>query len=80
MPSSVIVRAQAQESHAVAALAHDLIALLLSGSPLISTTLSSMRVNTRTTSRYSSQSNRACGVNGSRTKRVRFTEPSRQEP
>ena len=51
-----------------------------SGRPLISTTLSSMRVNTRTTSRYSSQSKRACGVNGSRTKRVRFTEPSRHEP
>ncbi|MCY1250181.1 hypothetical protein D9M72_637940 [compost metagenome] len=51
-----------------------------SGRPLTSTTLSSMRVNTRTTSLYSSQSNRAWAVNGSRTKRVRLTEPSRQAP
>src|SRR4029450_8081398 len=42
--------------------------------------LSSMRVNTFTTLRYSSQSKRASSVNGSSTKRVRFTEPSRQEP
>ncbi len=51
-----------------------------SGRPLISTTLSSMRVNTFTTSRYSSQSKRAFGPNGSRTKVVRLTEPSRHEP
>ena len=51
-----------------------------SGRPFTSTTLSSMRVNTRTTSLYSSQSKRASGVNGSTTKRVRFTEPSRHEP
>src|SRR5262249_39159685 len=50
------------------------------GRPLISTTLSSMRVNTRTTSRYSFQSNSANSVNGLRTKRVRFTEPRRHEP
>ena len=35
-----------------------------SGRPLISTTLSSMRVNVRTTSRYSSQSKLASSVNG----------------
>ena len=51
-----------------------------SGRPLISTTLSSMRVKIFTTSRYSSQSKRALGPNGSRTKVVRFTEPSRHEP
>ena len=51
-----------------------------SGSPLISTTLSSMRVKVRTTSRYSSQSKLASSVNGRRTKRVRLTDPSRQEP
>ena len=39
-----------------------------------------MRVKTFTTSRYSFQSNSAKSVNGWRTKRVRFTEPSRQEP
>src|SRR6185369_13783289 len=48
--------------------------------PLISTTLSSMRVNTLMTLRNSSQSKRAWSVNGSRTKRVRLTEPSRHEP
>ena len=51
-----------------------------SGRPLISTTLSSARVNTRTTSRYSSQSKCASALKGARTKRVRLTEPSRQEP
>jgi hypothetical protein len=44
-------RAEAEEAHAVAALVGDLVALLSSGRPLISTTLSSMRVNTATTSR-----------------------------
>ena len=53
---------------------------LSSGNPLTSTTSSSMRVKTLTTLRYSSQSKRACSVNGSRTKLVRLTEPSRQEP
>ena len=48
-----------------------------SGRPLISTTLSSMRVNTFTTSRYSSQSNSREVGERMRTKRVRFTEPSR---
>ena len=51
-----------------------------SGRPLTSTTLSSMRVNTRTTSLYSSQSNVAWSVKGLRTKVVRLTEPSRQAP
>ena len=51
-----------------------------SGRPFTSTTLSSMRVKTFTTLRYSSQSKCAFSVNGSRTKLVRFTEPSRQEP
>ncbi|MNJ60914.1 hypothetical protein D3C77_566770 [compost metagenome] len=51
-----------------------------SGRPLISTTLSSMRVKMRTTSRYLSQSKRASAPNGSTTKLVRLTEPSRQEP
>src|SRR3990172_4916919 len=50
------------------------------GSPLISTTLSSMRVKTRTTSRNSSQSNRAWSVKGSRTNLVRLIEPKRQAP
>ncbi len=51
-----------------------------SGRPLTSTTLSSMRVNTRTTSRYSSQSNVARSVNGLRTNLVRLIEPNRQAP
>ncbi len=51
-----------------------------SGRPLISHTLSSMRVKTFTTSRYSFQSNSAKSVNAFFTKRVRFTEPSRHEP
>src|SRR5918995_3131936 len=39
-----------------------------------------MRVKTLMTLRNSSQSKRACSVNGSTTKRVRLTEPSRHEP
>ena len=50
------------------------------GRPLTSTTLSSMRVNTRTTSLYSSQSNVASLVKGLCTNLVRLTEPSRQAP
>ena len=50
------------------------------GSPLISTTLSSIRVKTATVSRKPSQSNRAFAVNGSCTKPVRFTDPRRHEP
>ena len=51
-----------------------------SGRPFTSTTLSSMRVNTRTTSLYSSQSKRGLVGEGSRTNLVRLTEPSRQAP
>src|SRR5262249_39301093 len=39
-----------------------------------------MRVKTFTTLRNSSQSKRASSVNGSRTNRVRFSEPSKHEP
>ena len=48
-----------------------------SGRPLISTTLSSMRVNTLTTSRNSAQSKRAASLNGARTNLVRLTDPSK---
>ena len=50
------------------------------GSPLISTTLSSIRVKTRTTSLNLSQSNRAWSENGSTTNFVKLIEPSKQAP
>ena len=51
-----------------------------SGRPLTSTTLSSIRVNTLTTSRNSSQSKYACSLNGAATNFVRLIEPSRHAP
>lgn len=80
MPSSVIVLPRPRKPMPWRRLRRISLRCCSSGRPFTSTTLSSMRVNTRTTSRYSFQSNSANSVNGFLTNCVRFTEPSRQEP
>ena len=50
------------------------------GQTVISSTLSSMRVATAATSAKAASSKRAVASNGSRTKRVRSSEPRQQQP
>ncbi|MNR20938.1 hypothetical protein D3C85_1378110 [compost metagenome] len=51
-----------------------------SGQNVTSSTLSSMRVDTRTTSAKASKSNVDSAVNGWRTKPVRLIDPRQQQP
>ena len=80
MRSIVIVEPRPKETHAVAALALDLVALLRQRQAVdLDDVVEHAREHLDDLAERS-QSKRASSVNGSTTNRVRLTEPSRQEP